>query len=178
MLTSSTALKLIVILPISIIAALVFVRAYPRPTPPAQAQIESADHEDIKEGAKVSPTSISVESAGINIAIAPGLIREGEWTLYDDKAAWLSSSSVPGLGNVIIYAHNREGQFAHLDRAEVGDKIVLAYKSNPLIYKIEDIKKVEPGDVGAILSDKDQLTLYTCEGTFDEKRLIVIAKPI
>jgi len=165
-------------LPIAIIFSLVFIKAYPRPTPHAQARLTPEAIQGDEKNIKSSPTAVSVESAGINIPIAPGLIQEGEWTLYDDKAAWLSTSSVPGEGNVIIYAHNRPGQFAHLGRAEVGDKIVLAYEGNPLIYKIENIKKVEPNDVDAILSDDDQLTLYTCEGTFDEKRLIVTAKPI
>ena len=180
MLTSNTALKIYILLPVAIIFALIFARFYPAPSTPVYAdtlELEldelSAEKVEIKE----SPSSISVTSLGLDLPVAAGVVKGNQWTLFEDKASWLSTSEEPGLGNVIIYAHNRPNLFGDLKDLVVGDEIVLAHQGKPHLYKVSKVRKVTPEDVDAVLSDDDQLTLYTCDGAFDQKRLVVIAEP-
>lgn len=124
------------------------------------------------------PVSILIPSVKMNLVIAPGNIFGDNWTLFDDKISWLSTSDTPGRGNVILYGHNRAGLFGDLKRLEIGDEIIIKDSSSKeYIYLVSEKRKVTPDDIDAIVSDKNQLTLYTCDGAFDQKRLVVIALP-
>jgi LPXTG-site transpeptidase (sortase) family protein len=92
-------------------------------------------------------------------------------------------------GNVVLTGHSSyypwdpgrfKDVFAILHQAIVGDEIVLFYDQQKYVYKITDIKKVNPDEVN-VLGDSgdDRLTLITCTpiGT-NLKRLIVTAKPV
>ena len=127
---------------------------------------------------KVSPSKISIPALNIDLPVASGAISADTWTLYEDKASWLSTSETPGDGNVIIYAHNRKGLFGSLANITPGDKVLVDHEGNTFNYEVTEKRKVVPSDVDAILSENDQLTLYTCDGSFDQKRLIVKAKRI
>ncbi|MDO8657160.1 MAG: sortase [Candidatus Levybacteria bacterium] len=123
------------------------------------------------------PISISIQSIKMDLAVAPGVIINDEWTLFDDKVSWLATSKMPGLGNVILYGHNRKGLFGDLSRTAIGDAVIIKDSNKTYVYEITEKRKVKPDDVDAILSEKNQLTLYTCDGTFDQRRLVVIALP-
>lgn len=180
MLTSNTALKFYILLPIAFIFALMFARFYPHPTESVHAETQMLDvselsADDVKT--KKSPSSISIPTLGLELPVAAGVVKENQWTLFEDKASWLSTSEEPGFGNIIIYAHNRPNLFGNLDDILVGDEIVLAHQGKPHFYKVNEVRKVTPDDIGAVLSSKNRLTLYTCDGAFDQKRLVVIAEP-
>ncbi len=123
------------------------------------------------------PTQISAPSVNVNLNISPGIISGNDWTLYYDKASWLSTSSTLGKGNVIVYGHNLENLLGNLKNIKVGDEIKILSNEKVFIYEVTEKKAVSPDDTNAVLSSENQLTLYTCDGTFDQKRLIVIAKP-
>lgn len=123
------------------------------------------------------PLHIVVKSVGISLAIAPATIVDNSWTLYDDKASWLSTSKTPGEGNVILYAHNKAGLFGKLKYVKIADEISLESNGKIYLYQVAEKRKVLPTDVDMVLSDRDQLTLYTCDGVFDQKRLVVVAIP-
>lgn len=124
------------------------------------------------------PAFISIPSIKMNLIVAPGVIVNNEWTLFDDKISWLSTSDTPGQGNVILYGHNRVGLFGDLKKLSIGDEIRIKDNSGKeYLYEVTETRKVLPSDTDAIISDKNQLTLYTCDGTFDQKRLVVIALP-
>lgn len=124
---------------------------------------------------KIPPSEINVKSLGLNLSIAPGVISNNKWTLYDDRVSWLSTSETPGNGNVILYAHNRVNLFANLENLSVDDEIVLTSSGKQFLYRVVKKKQIKPTEVEEILSNKNQLTLYTCDGSFDEKRLVVYA---
>lgn len=145
----------------------------PNPTPPPIALSN--------ENSKIvtPPNLIFIPSLEISLPIAPGVISNNQWTLYDDKVSWLSTSNTPGDGNVILYAHNRQSLFGPLDKLEEGAIIeVFSASGEKYSYQVREKREVLPNDLEAILSSEDQLTLYTCEGSFDEKRLIVKAFPL
>ncbi len=126
---------------------------------------------------KVAPLSITFPSIGLTLPIASGIIQNNKWTLYDDKASWLSTSEMPEFGNVIIYAHNRKGLFAGLKYLNMGDTIIINSEGQEYHYLVSEIKKITPTNVDAVISDAKRLTLYTCDGAFDQKRLLVVGKP-
>ena len=123
----------------------------------------------------IPPSEIKIEKINLDLAISPSVVKDNEWEVFDDRAAWLATSSLPGKGNTIIYAHDRQGLFGSLDRLRKGDEIKI-YVDKWLTYKVSEVKRVKPSDVEAILSDKNRLTLYTCDGAFDQKRLVVYAE--
>ena len=126
---------------------------------------------------KISPSVLSFPTLGLNLRVTSGVIIDNEWTLFDDQASWLSTSNEPGEGNVIIYAHNRPGLFGDLDKLALGDEIIIDHSNGRFKYSVTDSHKVKPNEIEAVLSGENRLTLYTCDGAFDQKRLIVIAEP-
>lgn len=123
------------------------------------------------------PIFISIPSVSISLPVSPGQIVNNVWTLYDTRVSWLSTSEPPGKGNVILYGHNRLNVLANLEKVTVGSEINVKTKEKTFTYIVSEKRKVTPQDLEAIISPKDQLTIYTCNGNFDEKRLIVIAYP-
>ncbi|MBI3485609.1 sortase [Candidatus Daviesbacteria bacterium] len=123
------------------------------------------------------PTQITIPSLDIKLPIAQAQISGNSWTLYNDKVSWLTTSKLPGFGNVILYAHNRRHLFGPLKNIEVGEQIIVEQEGKNYTYLVSEKRKVLPDNVEAILSSRDQLTLYTCDGSFDQRRLVVIALP-
>ncbi len=126
---------------------------------------------------KSSPAKIIIPGISLDLPIAEGSIVDDQWTLYDDKASWLSTSETPGRGNVILYAHNKQGLFGGLNGLKAGDLISVEHDGKLYSYVMTELRYVSPTQVDAILADNDQLTLYTCNGAFDQKRLVVTAVP-
>jgi len=147
--------------------AQVLIRPIPSTTAVVGAKLESI----------APPTKLSITSIDLNLTIAPAQILDNEWELFDDKVSWLSTSQTVGEGNVILYAHNRAGLFGGLHTTSIGDEIHIEQNGKVHTYVISEKRKVTPQDIDAVLSDSKRLTLYTCEGIFDEKRLVVIAVP-
>lgn len=145
------------------------------------ALINPSNKEEIKENVvlapeKISPSEIKIPKLKKDLSISASVISDGVWQLFDDKVAWLSTSQVPGQGNAILYAHNRKNLFAGLNLLVKGDVIEVLQEGVWLKFKVVEVKKVLPTDVEAVISDKNRLTLYTCEGSFDQKRLVVYAE--
>lgn len=114
----------------------------------------------------------------LSLDISEGEIKDNKWTLYDDRVSWLSTSALPSEGNVILYAHNLPHLFGNLNKLSKGDEIVVMYNQKTFKYIVEKVVKVLPNDIDAVTSSQNQLTLYTCDGSFDQRRLIVTALPI
>lgn len=126
---------------------------------------------------KVSPTLIMIPNIDLELEVGAGEIVDNKWTLFEDKVAWLATSAEPGGGNIILYAHNRDELFGPLHGISEGEEIIVEHNGWEYIYEVAEKRKVKPIDVDSVLSDEEQLTLYTCDGTFDQRRLVVIAKP-
>jgi len=122
-----------------------------------------------------SPTDIKIPKLNLDLAVSPSVIKNNEWQLFNDRVAWLSTSAIPTKGNTILYAHDRAGLFGDLYKLKVGEEIDI-YNGNWISYKVTEIHAVTSTDINAVFGNENRLTLYTCEGTFDEKRLVVYAK--
>lgn len=126
---------------------------------------------------KYPPLAIRIPSITSDLPIQAALVRDNQWDMFDNAVAWLSSSAVPGEGNVILYAHNRAKLWRDLYKVKPGDVIEVQQQDKWLRYVVRESRVVQPSDVDAILADQEQLTLYTCEGSFDQKRRLVYADP-
>ncbi len=127
---------------------------------------------------KLPPTRIKISSLNLDLPVSAGLVKDNTWDMFDDKIAWLATSAVPGEGNVILYGHNRRGLFGNLYKVKIGGVIEVKKGEDWVSYKVTEVRRVLPTDVQSILSDKSRLTLYTCDGSFDQKRLVVYADPV
>lgn len=126
------------------------------------------------------PTQIVIPANNIDIKIIEAPISNGYWETSDVYASHGVGSSNPGTaGNMVIFAHARKGLFYNLKDAKLNEVVYVFTKNRWFSYKISRITSVYPNEVKPILPTKDkELTLYTCTGFADEKRLIVTAKPL
>lgn len=125
------------------------------------------------------PYRIVIPSVGINLAVKPSRVVNGLWEIQDDIANYGVGSGIPNKqGNIVIFAHARENLFFGLRMLKNNELISLQTKDGDwLYYKIVEIKEVSPNQIEVIApSDDKTLTLYTCTGFADSKRLIVVAK--
>jgi len=122
---------------------------------------------------------IIIPEVSIDLEVKKSKLINGYWEVFDDSAGWGEGSGIPGeKGNQVIFAHARKGLFLPLRFIKVGDKIYLLTDSKWFMYEVKEIKEVYPNQVEVIAPTEDEtLTLYTCSGFADTKRLIVIAKP-
>lgn len=127
-----------------------------------------------------SPKRILIPDLNIDLEIGVAKIVSGYWEVFEDKAGWGEGSGYPGqTGNQVIFAHAKEGLFQPLRLIEANTLIYILTNNEWFTYKVREIKEVYPNQVEVIVPTEDEiLTLYTCSGYKDSKRLIVIAKPI
>lgn len=165
-------------------AILVFGRPSPIPNERPNASYTFAEEPvEIKGFGEEStgdvPTKVVIPELSVDLEVRPSEVVNGYWEVFPDRAAWGAGSGFPGeSGNQVIFAHAREGIFLPLKDIEVGMNVYVTTEESWYSYKVEEIKEVTPDEVEVIRPTEDEtLTLYTCSGFNDEKRLIVIAKP-
>ncbi|MFZ5933143.1 MAG: sortase [Patescibacteria group bacterium] len=124
------------------------------------------------------PTQIIIPVAAIDIPVKAARVVKGKWEVFEDSAAFGLGSNEPGsAGNTVIFAHARRGLFLPLREVKLSDKVYVMTKDDWYSYQVNEIKEVLPNDISVIKPTEDEtLTLYTCSGFADSKRLIVIAK--
>ena len=127
------------------------------------------------------PKRLYIKNSGIDVGVTTGGYKDGKWVLTDNYALYLPQSAHLGEGgNTILYAHNRKGLFGNLKKTSVGDIVVLEdVKGKAYKYSIYSIEYVKPYQIEKINTNaKDTVTLFTCDGWFDQMRLVVKAKII
>ena len=124
-----------------------------------------------------APVVISLSELNLGLPVFPGEIKANRWPVTSKGVIYLSSSS---SSNTIIYGHNWPNILGHLKDAQVGQEIIVRYQSDQVRnFKISHIKIVGPNATEILQpATEDQLTLYTCTGFLDSKRLVVVAKPV
>jgi LPXTG-site transpeptidase (sortase) family protein len=126
------------------------------------------------------PVRVIIPSLSIDLSVQHAKIISGYWQVFEDTAAWGEGSGYPGaVGNQVIFAHARKGLFLPLKEITLGTKIYVMTDDKWYEYEVKEIKDVFPGQVEVIAPTTDEtLTLYTCTGYEDSKRLIVVAKRV
>jgi LPXTG-site transpeptidase (sortase) family protein len=126
---------------------------------------------------KQPPTSIFIPKLNKRLPVQASVVKGNTWDLFNTSVAWLSTSAVPGEGNVILYAHDWPNLWGDLYKLQPGDAVEVDQNTTVHIYVVTQSRAVNPEDVQAILSKENQVTMFTCEGTFDQKRRVVVALP-
>ena len=127
------------------------------------------------------PKSISIPKGNIYVQVTAGGYKGNKWILADNYVLYLPTSGKLGEGkNTILYAHNRKGLFGNLKKAKIGDLVILGDANGKMYnYSVYSIEYIKPYQVEKINTNaKDTVTLFTCDGWFDQMRLVVKAKII
>lgn len=172
--------KVLLVLTCSLVGVVVylasgFAKSYPPPQSNSISNLPQPPKAVIAEGV---PTAINIPKIGKNLPIKPATVRGNDWDMFEDAVAWLSTSAVPDKGNVILYAHDWKPLWADLYTLKVGDIIDIQQNDAWRRYAVTESRAVDQHDIKSILSEKNRLTLYTCEGSFDQKRRVVYAEPL
>lgn len=126
---------------------------------------------------KQVPERIIIPGTGINLAVKEARIVKGYWEVFSDTAGFGEGSAyLDETGNTVIFAHAKPGLFLPLKEVKSGQDIYVLSKEKWFSYKITEIKEVFPSQIEVIAPSWEAiLTLYTCSGFADNKRLIVKA---
>lgn len=113
-------------------------------------------------------------------------VREGvSKSVLSDALGHESGTAFAGeTGNCVIAGHRNYtfGKFFNrLDEVKLNDLIYLDSADGTYTYEVKDIKVVEPDDLSVLdpVSDREQLTLYTCTPIYvATQRLVIIAERV
>ncbi len=154
---------------------------------PVPAQKTSQNKEPIiadqafKKGKQESDIKrIVAPTLSIDLAVTSSKIVAGYWETSETTASHGEGSANPGeRGNVVIFAHARQGLFLNLKDLKKNDSIYVLTSNKWFKYKVVNITAVYPNEINTVApTPYEVLTLFTCSGFLDEKRLIVKAYPI
>lgn len=129
----------------------------------------------------IHPVKISIPSIKIELPIEETLIEKGIWQISEKGVSHLATSAYPGNpGNIILYGHNTNDRLARLGEIKDGDVISITSKNGRRFeYKVRSVEIVKPTDIADLTSyNKETITIYTCTGFADLKRLLVKADRI
>lgn len=126
------------------------------------------------------PVRVIIPSLAIDVVVKPAKVINGKWEIFEDSASYGVGSANPGEnGNIVVFAHARWGLFLPLRKITKGTKIYILTKKGWYNYEVSETKEVKPIDVSVIQPTIDEtITLYTCSGFADTKRLIVTGKRV
>lgn len=124
------------------------------------------------------PIKIELPSIGLTLPVHSAAIVDGKWSITTSGVSYLSSTPYPGeLGNVLMYGHNWDNLLGNLENIKIKDEIIVTNQwSEEVRYIVHFISVVTPKDTHIFQNTTDhRLTLYTCTGILDSKRLVVTA---
>jgi len=126
------------------------------------------------------PVSIAIGKT-LRLPVTMGGYINGQWIVSPTHASHVGQSALPGTpGNIIIYAHNKPGLFGSLRKLKGSEEITLTSRDGATHkYQITLIRVVKTQDTRLLQPTRTEtLTLYTCTGFLDSKRLVVRAEPL
>lgn len=112
--------------------------------------------------------------------ILPQTYTNGEWSIPATAAAHLVTSAYPyEPNNIIVYGHNTWTVFAKLKQVTKNEVIKITLANGTIRdYTITEMIEVTPDKIEYLQpTTTETLTIYTCVGWMDSKRLIIRAVP-
>lgn len=145
---------------------------YERHAPPQSAYAQNS------ESQLTTPTHLSIPSLALELPILPAQITDNKWDITKEGISYLTTSPLPGgSGNSVMYGHNWANLLGRLKHIKTG--AVIEVKNSDGIthrYIVHFISIVTPDETHIYNNTADaRLTLYTCTGFLDSKRLVVTA---
>lgn len=147
---------------------------------PQRLKFDYVKADEIKKSSeKANPALLKIESAEIFLPIIPSEIKDNKWDATTKGISYLKTSALPGeTGNSILYGHNWASLLGNLKKVKPGEKISVIYSDGSAReFLVEYLAEVKPDDRDILQNSSDsRITLYTCSGFLDSKRLVVVAK--
>lgn len=127
-----------------------------------------------------APYAITIPTVGITQSLEPTQILDDSWVISKQHASYLMSSARPGENNnIVIYGHNTQKMFARLVDVKLGDIVRIESDESVATYRVTRKLNVSPGFVTAVQpTSVETLSIYTCTGLLDSRRLVLQAEPI
>lgn len=125
------------------------------------------------------PIQINFPTIDKTLPVERTFIIKGVWGISPDAVSYLATSGGPDTEeNIIIYGHNTEDRLKKLHDLQNGDYIEVKDQNNRIYaYQVTEKIITEPTDITTLTRhDGETLTIYTCTGFADLKRLVVKAK--
>lgn len=125
------------------------------------------------------PKELFIPRIGLTVPLTAGeyYTETSAWNVSSTHAHFATISALPNdhSGNTVIYGHNSKEIFAQLFSLNVGDLVEIKTVDNlTFVYKMRDTARVRPDEVSVLdTTNLPQLTLLTCEGTWNEHRRLV-----
>lgn len=94
------------------------------------------------------------------------------------------NTSTPDKGSNTVLAGHRftyttEPPFYHLDKLDVGDRIIVVYNKKIYVYRIQTNQTVSPNEASVEApSIKPELTIYTCTPLWTAENRLVYTSPL
>jgi len=125
-----------------------------------------------------APTGIIIPSIHVWLPVYNASVTNGNWETTNKGVSFLSgSATVGGVGNAIFYGHDWPNLLGNLKNVLPGDTIQIISKTGEeFFYEVSTVQEVTPADVSVLAQTVDsRVTIYTCSGFLDSKRLVVVA---
>jgi LPXTG-site transpeptidase (sortase) family protein len=126
-----------------------------------------------------SPVRLIIPILRMNLPIIDSVMENNHWQISLTDVNHMATSGNPGENNnIVIYGHNKWEILGKLQNLEIGSQIdIKTLDGNIYTYVVFDKKEVNQYAVGYIKpTNIEMLTIFTCSGWFDSKRLIIQAK--
>lgn len=130
------------------------------------------------EKAVSPPKIIEIKSLNLRLPLLPAKIKDGKWETTTLGVSYLIDAPLPGeTGNSILYGHNYPNLLRKLNQVKIKDTIYIIYANGQKkAFIVKLITTVTPLQIQVLKNTKDKrITLYTCTGFLDSKRLVVVA---
>lgn len=126
-----------------------------------------------------APQRILIPKYKLDLNIVEAKVVDGFWEISEVSASHGVGSANPGEnGNIVVFAHARDELFGPVRNIAKDDEIYLLTKDRWHKYTVSETKLVDPSQIEVVSpTTKETLTLFTCSGFLDSKRLIVKAAP-
>lgn len=126
----------------------------------------------------ITPIRLTISNIGLDLPILPAQIQGQKWDITKDGVSYLVTTPLPGSqGNSVMYGHNWSNLLGNLEKVKTGDIIEVKNSDGKVYpYVVHFISVVTPNETHIYNNTTDyRLTIYTCAGFLDSKRLVVTA---
>lgn len=174
----SNFLLLISFLAFLLLSYLIYQRYNPQKLAFDMPEINAAENLKISEQ---RPVGLKINSIDLSLPIILSEIKNNQWQATTEGVSLLKTSAVPGeVGNSVIYGHNWPNLLGNLKRVQPGDKLIVIFSDNSSKeFEVEYKVEVDPEETSILENSNDhRLTIYTCSGFLDSKRVVIVAKLI
>ncbi len=133
-------------------------------------------------GGQLYPSELIINKLELDLPITLASIKNGVWDNPEATVAYWKDSPLPNgnRGNSVFYGHNWPNIFGKLKDLEKNDVFTIVFNNGSKRDFIVETKSVVTSDQTHILEQtKDaRVTLYTCTGFLDSRRLVIVGVPI